>query len=69
MVSAVLVDAGYDGLVEAYGKVAGGCIIGTIQIIEQKYDFVHKITPLQFDSCVVTYWDRDHYFGFLYLVL
>ena len=51
--SAVLVDGGHDGLVGAYGKVAGGRIMETIKIIEQKYDFVNGITQLQFDSCVV----------------
>ena len=69
MVSAVLVDGGHDGLVGAYEKVAGARIMETIPIVEQKYDFVNGITQLQFDSCVVTHWDRDHYFGFLYLIL
>ncbi len=53
VMSAVLVDGGHDGLVGAYGKVAGGRIMETIKIIEQKYDFVNGITQLQFDSCVV----------------
>ena len=68
--SAVLVDGGHDGLVGAYGKVAGRRIMKTIEIIEQKYDFVNGTTHLQFDSwVVVTHRDRDHHCGFFYLIL
>ena len=44
--SAVLVDNGHDGLVGAYGRVAGRCIMKIIEIIEQKYDFVNGTTQI-----------------------
>ena len=67
--SAVLVDGGHDGLVGAYGNVAGRRIIKTIEIIEQKYDFVNGTTQLQFDSWIVRHGDRDHHCGFFHLIL
>ena len=64
-VSGVLREGVHDGVAKAYRKGAGR------QIIEQEYNLqlINRTTHLEFDGWVLTHWDRDHDFAFLYLIL
>ncbi|OJJ42076.1 hypothetical protein ASPZODRAFT_20802 [Penicilliopsis zonata CBS 506.65] len=61
IVSAVLVDGGYDGAGGTFkGKDACVSIKEAVTDIEQRYG-----VKLKFDAWVVTHWDRDHFCGTL----